>query len=184
MVCKAGWKNLRGSGRVFFVEDFARAGCWVRYDGVGSRTHPTAGCSDRSGSRIHPTVECSDRSGSRMPRWMDAAKCDCRGCQRLEALLKADLPAKNRLLAARLWTSHWICTGSDVQKHVDYRRAVFSPTSVQAGYNPCPAGLCQRKPLILWRKLFLSTTTASFTITTSFIYTFITVNSKNREQRA
>ena len=116
--------------------------------------------------------------------WMQGPECDCGGCQRLDALPKTGLPAKNRLLAALLWTSHWICTGSDVQKHVDCRPAVFSPTSVQAGYNPCPASLCRRKPLILWRKFFLSTTTASFTITTSFIYTFITVNSKNREQRA
>lgn len=169
MVCKADWKNLRGLGRVFF-EDFASTGCWVRDDRVGSTTRPTAGTAQvrKSGRRL-------DAGGG---AWLCGFPGGWKHCA------KAGLPAKNALLAARLWTSHWICTGSDVQKHVYCRPAVFSPTSVQAGYNPCPAGSRRPKLLILWRKFFLSTTTASFTITTSFIYTFITVNSKKREQRA
>lgn len=101
----------------------------------------------------------------------------------LDTVLKAVLQVKNDAQLARLWTSRWICTGSDVQKRPICRQAVFSPTSVQAGYNPCPASSRRCKPLILWRKIFLSTTTSSFTITTSFIYTFTTVNSKKREQR-
>lgn len=77
---------------------------------------------------------------------------------------------QNRAFRARLWKSRCISTGSDVQKRVYWRQAVFSPTSMQGRYNPCPASSRCRKPLILWRKFFLSTTTSSFTITTSRIH--------------
>lgn len=62
LVCKSCLEKFSRTWSRFF-EDFAGAGCWVGYDRVGSRTHPT------------------DRSGSRMPRWLDAAKCGCGGWQ-------------------------------------------------------------------------------------------------------
>ena len=41
----------------------------------------------------------------------------------------------------RLWTSHCISTGPVVQNDVYWRQLVFSPPSVPARYNPCPARL-------------------------------------------
>ena len=73
---------------------------------------------------------------------------------------------------ARLWTSRCISTGCDVQNRPFCRLGVFSPPSVQARYNPCPARSLNRKLLILWSKPILSTVNCSFTITTK-LYTYL-----------
>ena len=54
----------------------------------------------------------------------------------------------------------------------------FCPSFVQFKHTLCSAASCDRKPLTLWRKLFLSTADCAFTITTSLYTNLFTTTTK------